>query len=54
MENDLQVDETHSGDELFLLTSFVWDLKLQLMLWIVQMGFETDIYQDHELGSLYW
>lgn len=38
----------------FPLSSWVYHQKLQLMTWIIQFGFELDVYQGHELGGMYW
>jgi len=36
------------------LSSWVYLYKLRLMEWIVQLGFELDIYQPDELAGMYW
>ncbi|KAL8700157.1 MAG: hypothetical protein Q9201_005601 [Fulgogasparrea decipioides] len=38
----------------FPLSSWVYYYKLRQVEWIVQLGFELDIYQDDELSSMYW
>lgn len=36
------------------LSSWACLHKLRLMNWIVQLGFELDVYQNDELASMYW
>jgi hypothetical protein len=36
------------------LSSWAYLYKLRLMEWIVQLGFELDIYQPDELAGMYW
>jgi hypothetical protein len=36
------------------LSSWAYLYKLRLMEWIVQLGFELDIYQQDELAGMYW
>ena len=36
------------------LSSWAYFYKLRLMEWIVQLGFELDIYQRDELAGMYW
>ena len=38
----------------FPLSSWAFYYKLRQMEWIVQMGFELDIYQVDELAGMYW
>ncbi|KAI9823326.1 MAG: hypothetical protein M1832_002550 [Thelocarpon impressellum] len=38
----------------FPLSSWAYHHKLQQMEWIVQLGFELDVYQLDELGGMYW
>ena len=38
----------------FPLSSWTYYYKLRQMEWIVQMGFELDIYQVDELAGMYW
>ena len=38
----------------FPFSSWAYYHKLQQMEWIVQMGFELDVYQIDELGGMYW
>lgn len=38
----------------FPLSSWAYYHKLHQMEWIVQLGFELDIYQPDELGGMYW
>ncbi|KAL8728353.1 MAG: hypothetical protein Q9181_005374 [Wetmoreana brouardii] len=50
------IDGEPAGTEVwsFPLSSWVYHYKLRQMEWIVQLGFELDIYQDDELSSMYW
>lgn len=36
------------------LSSWAYHYKLRLMEWIVQLGFELEIYQPDELAGMYW
>jgi hypothetical protein len=36
------------------LSSWAYHYKIRLMEWTVQLGFELDIYQPHELAGMYW
>ena len=36
------------------LSSWAYQYKLRLMEWIVQLGFELEIYQPDELAGMYW
>ena len=36
------------------LTEWAYYQKLRIMQWIVQMGFELDIYQPDEMAGMYW
>ncbi|KAL9040205.1 MAG: hypothetical protein Q9180_002050 [Flavoplaca navasiana] len=49
-------DGSPSGPEIwsFPLSSWAYYYKLRQMEWIVQLGFELDIYQNDELSSMYW
>lgn len=38
----------------FPLSSWAYYHKLQQLEWIVQMGFELDVYKTDELGGMYW
>ena len=38
----------------FPLSSWAYYYKLRQMEWVVQMGFELDIYQVDELAGMYW
>ncbi|KAI4290696.1 MAG: hypothetical protein L6R35_000003 [Caloplaca aegaea] len=38
----------------FPLSSWAYYYKLRQMEWIIQLGFELDIYQDDELPGMYW
>ncbi|KAH8593661.1 amino-acid N-acetyltransferase-like protein subunit Mak10 [Bisporella sp. PMI_857] len=50
------VDKAISDDAIyaFPLSSWVYHFKLRQMEWIVQMGFELEIYQPDELAGMYW
>ena len=50
------VDAQTSSEELwcFPLSSWAYHTKLRQMEWIVQLGFELDIYQPDELAGMYW
>ncbi|KAL8899329.1 MAG: hypothetical protein Q9192_001623 [Flavoplaca navasiana] len=49
-------DGSPSGPEIwsFPLSSWAYYYKLRQMEWIVQLGFELDIYQNDELSPMYW
>jgi hypothetical protein len=36
------------------LSSWAYHYKLRLMEWIVQLGFELEVYQPDELAGMYW
>ncbi|KAL8963450.1 MAG: hypothetical protein Q9193_000282 [Seirophora villosa] len=38
----------------FPLSSWAYYYKLRQMEWIIQLGFELDIYQNNELPGMYW
>ena len=38
----------------FPLSSWAYYYKLRQMEWIVQLGFELDVYQPQELAGMYW
>ena len=38
----------------FPLSSWAYYYKIRQMEWIVQMGFELDLYQVDELAGMYW
>ncbi|KAI9803933.1 MAG: hypothetical protein M1833_000214 [Piccolia ochrophora] len=38
----------------FPLSSWAYSHKLRQMEWIIQLGFELDVYQVDELGGMYW
>ncbi|PBP23912.1 Mak10 subunit [Diplocarpon rosae] len=38
----------------FPLSSWAYFYKVRLMEWLVQMGFELEIYQPDELAGMYW
>ena len=44
------------GEELFAfpLSSWAFHLKLRQMEWVVQLGFELDVYHKEELAGMYW
>ncbi|KAI4119855.1 MAG: hypothetical protein LQ345_000322 [Seirophora villosa] len=51
------ITEGHpSGTEIwsFPLSSWAYYYKLRQMEWIIQLGFELDIYQNDELPGMYW
>ena len=45
-----------AGEEIwsFPLSSWAYHHKLKQLQWIVQMGFELNIYQEDEVGGMYW
>ena len=49
-------DSEGSSEEVwsFPLSSWAYYHKLRQMEWIIQMGFELDIYQVDELAGMYW
>jgi hypothetical protein len=61
---DLQTRETEQLDEAlhklgtddlqFPLSTWTYFQKLRVMEWIVQLGFELDIYLPDELAGMYW
>jgi hypothetical protein len=38
----------------FPLSSWTYYHKLRQMEWIVQLGFELDVYEVDELAGMYW
>jgi hypothetical protein len=38
----------------FPLSTWTYYQKLQNMMWIVQLGFELDVYLPDELSGMYW
>jgi len=38
----------------FPLSSWAYYHKLRQMEWIVQLGFELEVYQPDELAGMYW
>lgn len=50
------IDRTQSYGPIFAfpLSSWAYFHKLRQMEWIVQMGFELEIYQPDELAGMYW
>lgn len=54
-EEPIREDE-NSAEELwsFPLSSWAYYHKLRQMEWIIQLGFELDIYQADELAGMYW
>lgn len=55
MEQPLK-SSTNTDEEIwaFPLSSWAYYHKLRQIQWIVQMGFELDIYQVDELAGTYW
>ena len=49
-------DTSTSSDPLwsFPLSSWAYYQKLHQMEWIIQLGFELEIYQVDELAGMYW
>ena len=49
-------ESTDSSEELwaFPLSSWAYYHKLRQMEWILQIGFELDVYLSDELGGMYW
>ena len=46
-----------ASDNLLLsmpLSSWLYCYKLRQMAWIVQLGFELDIYLPDEMAGMYW
>lgn len=59
LESDIQVldQELHQVTDDILLypfTSWVYHMKLRQMEWIVQLGFEQEIYLPDERAGMYW
>jgi hypothetical protein len=50
------IDESISSGPIyaFPLSSWAYYYKLRQMEWIVQMGFELEVYQPDELAAMYW
>ena len=50
------IHDPNSGEDLwsFPLSSWAYYHKLHQMEWIVQLGFELEIYQTEELAGMYW
>ena len=50
------VDESISPEPIFAfpLSSWAYHHKLHQMEWIIQLGFELDVYQADELAGMYW
>lgn len=51
------IRESNASSEMiwsFPLSSWAYYYRLRQMEWIVQMGFELDIYQVDELAGMYW
>ncbi|CAK7566588.1 MAG: N-alpha-acetyltransferase, non-catalitic subunit [Sporothrix epigloea] len=42
------------ADSLLPLSSWAFLYKIRLMEWVVQLGFELEIYQPDELAGMYW
>lgn len=49
-------DSKDANEEIwaFPMSSWAYYHKLRQIEWIVQMGFELDIYQVDELAGMYW
>lgn len=49
-------DSKDTNEEIwaFPMSSWAYYHKLRQIEWIVQMGFELDIYQVDELAGMYW
>ncbi|KJR85419.1 amino-acid N-acetyltransferase subunit Mak10 [Sporothrix schenckii 1099-18] len=45
---------TGPGDKPLPLSSWAFLYKIRLMEWVVQLGFELEIYQADELAGMYW
>jgi len=48
-----------AGDEaknaiISVIRNCVFCIKMRVMEWVVQLGFEQDLYQVHELAGMYW
>ncbi|KAK4580526.1 N-alpha-acetyltransferase, non-catalitic subunit [Recurvomyces mirabilis] len=58
MQTDADLDAItpmRKGDVLLCpMTCWVKYQKLQIMVWTIQLGIETDIYLPHELSLMYW
>ncbi|KAI9787913.1 MAG: hypothetical protein M1835_002590 [Candelina submexicana] len=64
IDNELQpvtreepiLDTTISTEPIFAfpLSSWAYNIKLQQMQWVLQMGFELEVYQPDELAGMYW
>lgn len=52
--HEIPIQEPHEDLYAFPLSSWAFYLKLQQLAWIIQMGFELDIYAVNEIGGLYW
>lgn len=50
------LDPVISSEPIFSypLSSWAYDIKLQQMQWVLQLGFELEIYQPDELAGMYW
>ena len=48
--------DSADGDKLVStpLTSWIYFYKLRQMEWIIQLGFELDIYLPDEIAGMYW
>ncbi|KAL1873072.1 hypothetical protein VTK73DRAFT_1169 [Phialemonium thermophilum] len=51
---DTQLGQASNAMYSLPLSSWAYLYKLRLMEWIVQQGFELDIYQPDELAGMYW
>lgn len=50
------IDRLSAGEEIwsYPLSSWVYTYKLKQMEWIIQLGFELDVYMPDELPAMYW
>lgn len=50
------IDRLSAGEEIwsYPLSSWVYTYKLKQMEWIIQLGFELDVYMPDELTGMYW
>lgn len=54
--SDPDDDEQHTGPPAFHLPLSSWThlYKVKIMEWMVQLGFELEIYQPNEMAGMYW
>ena len=50
------IDRLGAGEEIwsYPLSSWVYAYKLKQMEWIIQLGFELDVYMSDELPAMFW